>query len=270
MRICQTLRSFRRCTVSAAALLGIGLLASTAPLAHAEDAPAADATAAEEGPLSIDLTASVVTDYMFRGQNLYDGIAIQPYAAVTFDTGVGSIGGSLWMHLPAEGDRQDEKFTELDESLWYEIGLEPVTLKVGHLWYTYPDDSDPIKDTAEFFASVALDDSEWNPVSLAPTLTYYKDYREIDYNIFELGMSHKIETDALGKGFNTTPYVTFGFVSNGDTVYEDDGLAYVNVGTSFELALGDITVVPSLNYTFEVDDNTTNEFWAALNFNYSL
>lgn len=224
---------------------------------------------ADESPLTVDLSTSFVTDYMFRGQNLYDGTGIQPSATVTYDTGgYGKLSGNLWMHLSAEGDRQDEKFTELDESITYTLEVADVVgIKLGHLWYTYPKSSDDINDTAEFFGSIYVLHC---PIGLNPVFNIYKDYRDIEYTYYELGFSHTFETDALGKGFNVTPYTTFGFASNAETVYADNGLETVTVGVSSALTLGDINVTPALSYNFKVDDNTVNEFTAGLTFAYSL
>jgi len=220
-------------------------------------------------PLKLDSSVSFVSDYMFRGFNLYDGIGIQPTSTLSYDTGFGVISGNLWMHLSAEGDRQEEKFTELDETVSYAYTFGPVTAKTGFLWYTYPDSDDDINDTSEFFAGLALDDSELSPFSLSPSLTYYRDYREFLTSYFELTLSHAIETDAVGKGFNVTPYVTLGFNSGG-AVYEDDGLEFISTGVSFTTSLGDISVTPSLSYSFKIDDATTNEFWVSTTFGYSL
>jgi hypothetical protein len=223
-----------------------------------------------EKPWSIDTAVALNSDYMFRGQNLYDGISVQPSVGATYDTGFGQITGLLWMHTSAEGDRQAEKFFEMDEDLTYSYTWDPVTFTVGNYWYTYPDDSDDFNDTAEFLVGASLDDSELSPFPLNPTLTWYKDYREFETSYFELTFSHTVETDALGKGFATTPYVTFGFAANADKVYEDDGLEHVAVGTSFDLKVGDIALTPTVNYNFKVDDLTTNEFWVGLTFGYSI
>ena len=183
---------------------------------------------------------------------------------------LGKVSAIFSMYLPGEGDRQAEKFTEIDNTLMYTLAIDKLTVKAGHVWYSYPDDDDDIKDTSEFFATLAFDDSEVSPFALNPSLTVYKDYREIEYWYYELGFSHEIATDVLGKGFSTTPYVTFGFASNADVVYEDDGLEQVTVGTAFNLAAGDLNIVPTVNYTFEVDDNTVNEFWIGTSFAFSL
>lgn len=247
-----------------------GLLIGAALICFSAESAVADEEASK--PLTLDTTVGVVSDYMFRGFNLYDGTAIQPAATLTYDTGAGKVAGNLWMHLSAEGDRQAEKFTEIDGTVSYQIELAPATLKVGHIWYTFPDNSDAIVDSAEFFANVVFDDSEFNPLfSVTPSFTVYEDYRAVDGQDDELSFSHLFEPEALGKGFNATPYVTFGFATNSDKVYDDDsGLMQVTYGVSSELALGDFSVVPSLNYTSKVDDATVNEFWFAGNLNYSF
>ncbi|MFN8390540.1 MAG: TorF family putative porin [Bdellovibrionota bacterium] len=243
---------------------GLGLcLALLLPVAaRAADEP--------EKPWKIDTAVAFNSDYMFRGQNLYDGISIQPSAGVSYDTGFGTVGASIWMHTSAEGDRQEEKFFELDKTISYAYDFDKLSFKTGFLWYFYPDSSDDINDTSEYYVGLSYDDSEVSPFALNPSLTYYKDYREYDTSYFELTFSHAIETDALGKGFNTTPYVTFGFCGNSDKIYADDGLEFVAIGTSFNLTLGDIAVVPTINYSFKVDDNTVNEFWVGFTLGYTI
>ncbi len=228
------------------------------------------ARAEDEGPLKLDTSVAVVSDYMFRGYNLYDGIGIQPTATLSYDTGFGVLSGGLWMHLSAEGDRQDEKFTELDETLTYSYTFGALTAKAGFIWYTYPDSGDDINDTTEVTAGLSFDDSEYSPFTLNPTLTFYRDFRDLDYTWWEITVSHLVETDALGKGFNMTPYLQLGFADSADDLYESDGLETMTLGTTFATTLGDINVTPGLYYTFEVDDATVNEFWISVAFGYSI
>lgn len=228
-----------------------------------------DARAEETSALSADLSVGVMSDYMWRGFNLYDGTSIQPSATIEYDTGVGTIGGNLWMHLSAEGDRQDEKFTELDETVYYSIALDPVTIKTGFIWYTYPDSSDDIVDATEYFASLSYAGED--PVGyLNPVASFYDEFKETDSQYYELNVSHEFEVAALGDGFKLTPYVTLGFASNADDVFGDNGLVHVTEGINIPLQWGIISVTPSLNYTHKVADSTSNEFWAGLIFGYSL
>lgn len=243
------------------ALCAVIGLQATAPVARAD----------EEKAWALDLAVGTFSDYMFRGFNLYDGTSIQPSATLSWNTGYGTVSGNLWMHLSGEGDRQEEKFTELDETIAYQTSWDPVTLKVGHVWYTYPADSDDITESAEFFATAVIDDSSFNPLlPLSPTLSVYHDYDAFDAQYYELGLSHAFTWDALGEGFNFTPFVAFGFASSAEGVYTENGLVQVTCGTSFTAQIGDVAVVPSLNYTFESDDSAVNEFWTGVSFAYRL
>lgn len=73
----------------------------------------------------------------------------------------------------------------------------------------------------------------------------------------------------MGEGFNVTPYVNFGFADD-RVIYADTGLVQATFGISSELALGDVSVVPSLNYTAESDDNADNQFWVGFKLGYAF
>lgn len=223
------------------------------------------ASAEQDRSVTVDTSVAVLTDYMFRGFNLYDGTSIQPSTNLNYKTEVGTFTGGLWFHLPGEGDRQSEKFTELDATLKYAHSIGPVAFTIGNVWYTYPNEGDnEILDTAEMFATVSYD------TLFTPTLSFYHDWDEFDAQYYEFGLSHKLTAETLGEGFNVTPFVAFGFASSADNVYDDDGLVHVTYGMYSTVSLGDITLTPSVNYTSKVDDATVNEFWAGISFAYSF
>jgi hypothetical protein len=231
-----------------------------------------NATAEEEaGPWSVDADVGFYTDYMWRGFNLFEGTSIQPSLTASYATDIGTFSGNLWMHIPAEPGSRDDKFTEIDETLSYSYTWDKVTLDVGAIWYTYPDNSDDLDTSAEFYGSIAYDDSEWNTIlPLSPSFTAYHDYMEFDNQYYEIGLSHEFLVPALGDGFNITPYVAFGFASNAEKAYASNGFVQATYGASFNATLGDITVSPSLNVTNEADDNAVNQFWVGTSFLYSF
>ena len=215
--------------------------------------------------LTFDSSVSFFSQYMFRGQPLYDGASIEPSVTANYDTGYGTVSANLWMHLTGDSGRQAERFSELDETLKYQNQVGPVTLSVGNAWYTYSDfgDGSDIEDSAEVFGSVLFD------APLSPILSVYHDWRALDSNYYELGFSHEIgELDANGS--TLVPFVAFGFASNSDKVYARDGLEQITAGASLNMALGGVSVVPNANYSFKVDDNTVNQFWFGMTFGYSL
>lgn len=240
----------------------LSLLAVSISSAQAEES---------KGPWAVDASVGLFSDYMWRGFNLYDGTSIQPALNVAYDSDWGQTSGNLWMHLSGENDNGPEKFTELDATIAHAITFEPLTLKVGAVWYTYPDDDDNIDNTGEFFGVVSLDDSELNGVfTLSPTVSVYHDYDEYDAQYYELGLSHAFATDALGEGFEVTPFVAFGFASNAEKYYADDGVVQATYGVSLNAQVGDLAVVPTIARTSEMDDNAKSEFWFGTNFTYSF
>ncbi len=218
-----------------------------------------------EDALSYEMSVSHFSDYMFRGVQLYDGVSIQPAAAIGYDLGsAGALSFSAWSHLSGEGGQSSsEKFTEIDYTAAYSFQAGISTLSLGHVWYNYPDGDDHISDTGEVFAGISLD------TILTPTLTAFQDYKEYDAQYYELGISHTFNLDCLGEGFNATPFATFGFASNASKVYAQDGLVQTTFGVSFDSKLGDLVLTPSLNVTRESDDVASNEYWFGVTLAYA-
>lgn len=237
-------------------------------ISQAEDA----AAPAEESALSVDLNVAFMSDYMFRGQNLYDGTSIQPYIGVGYDTGYGTIGGYNWMHISADGNTNVEEFFEMDWGLTYELpAFDPFTLTIGNLWYTYPNDEDDIEGTSEGFVSLAFDDSEYNSFyTINPKITVSRDWDVYENWYYELNFSHTYEGGSLPDGVTLSPYVTLGFASDAELLYADDGLEYVTEGVSLGLPLNKLVITPSINFTHEVDDLTVDEFWFGVTLGGSL
>lgn len=259
-------------------------LVAVAGLASAQDAaapdisaPGQDGAAAAAGAdgaedleksWAVDLNTAFLTDYMFRGYNFYDGVSVQPSIAASYSFGDrGTVGAQIFSHISAETDRKNEGFTEIDYGVSYEYVLDPVTLTVGHYWYTYPeDDTDFFMSSREFFVSASFAD-----LPGAPTFSYFQDYSRYHYEYYEINFSHQLEIPQLGKGFVTTPYIAFGFQSGAPTFYyKNDGPTHIAVGTNFELTLGDVVITPTVNYNFKIDELTSNELWGGMTFTYSL
>lgn len=223
---------------------------------------AQDKAAADRSPLSVDANVALNSAYMFRGQNLYDGASIQPYLGVSYDTGNGVISATNWMHISADGRTNVPEFFEMDWGLSYELSLEPATITIGNLWYTYPNDNDDIDNTAEMYISAAFDDSSFNSFyTVNPKLTVSKDWDALDYYYYELILNHPYEGGSIPEGMTLTPYVTFGLSSNSEKVYAKDGLEQISEGVALDIPVGSLTLTPTANYTHKIDDLTANQFW---------
>lgn len=221
----------------------------------------------EEKPWSIDSNVGFFSNYMFRGQTLYDGPSIQPSVTGAYDTGEGEVSLNLWMHISGNSRSTERapRYTELDETIKYSNSFGPVTVSIGNAWYTYSDyqDGTNIEDTAEYLVSATYDSY------LTPTLSFYKDWRVYHSQYFELGISHEY-SEVVDDDTSITPFAAFGFSSNGEKIYEDDGLVQVTTGVSSNLTMGDITVTPTINYSFKVDENTINQLWFGISFDYAM
>ncbi len=216
---------------------------------------ASTVVAEEESPLSVDLGVDVLSDYVFRGQNLYDGLSVQPAVAVGYSLGdLGSIGGSFWGHFSAEDDSPPEGFTEIDWTIDYEVSFDIVTFGAGGIFYVFPNGDDQIANTQEFYVSLALD------TLLSPSLAYYRDVDEFKTHYFEAAVEHGFE----GEGWNLIPSLTLGFAASAEKVYVDNGLEFVALGLASDFEAGVVSVTPSLTMIFEVDDSTDDELVLAV------
>lgn len=219
-----------------------------------------------ESPLELTLSTDVVSDYVFRGTNVFEGTAFQPFAGLTYALSEeDAIGGSIWGHIPGEsGHRNGTKFVETDYTLSYEHSFGPFSVGAGHVWYLYPDDGDEdLEETAEFFGSIGLD------TFLSPRFAIYEDYDAFDMQYYELSLSQRLGGEEAGE-LNLTPYVNFGFASNAEKAYDENGLVQVTTGVATDLKAGDLVITPSFHQTFKIDDATVNEFWFKVGIAYSL
>ena len=220
---------------------------------------------AEDVEFGIDTLVGFQSAYVYRGTNLYDGVSIQPQITGSADFGdSGTFIADVWDHSSASNSDNSKRFNEVDYTLGYSVPVDIVTLGAGYKWYRYQNNNIDFPASQEFYVSAALD------TVANPTLVYYRDVDAYEMNYYELTFSEEFdEVCGMGDGFNVEPYVTFGFVSDAEGIYEKGGLIQTTVGVSSTLALGDISVVPSLNYSFESDAATDNQFWAGFVLGYS-
>jgi hypothetical protein len=284
-----------------------------AALAQSAGSPAAKTAPSEQSALSAYLSSGVYSSYVFRGMKLYDGMSFQPSAGVSYDFGpFGRLNANLWMQVPLEDHdvkvidqfsenvtglsslnndeiySPEKKFVELDPTISYDISFDPVTITVGHTWYTDPEkgtvqiiravpdengNPEPYSfdalysrgDTAEFFAGISVD------TILHPEATIVKDYREFEYEYYTLGFSQPIPVSKDEK-MSLVPYVVFAWATgvpendqgNFSTNYTKNGLEHVDLGIKAPVVLDNIVLTPSVNYVFTDDKNEgpDNIIWA--------
>lgn len=203
-----------------------------------------NALAEDEGPtLSADLGA--FSKYIWRGFELNnDSIVIQPSATLGYK------GFSLngWANIDTDSDA-DNSWTETDFTLSYDIGIGPVSLGGGYIYYSLTDAA----DTQELYLSAGYD------ILLAPTLTIYRDIDAFPGYYINFGLSHSI---GITEEISLDLSGGFGYyISYDDSVVEagtdkryngpQDGLLSAGLTIPINEYL---TVSPGVSYSFALSD----------------
>lgn len=140
----------------AAACVALGSISAAAP-ALAQDETAEEA----EGPVSVDVTLAVVSDYRFRGVSLSDkDFAVQPGITVSHESGI-YVGA--WASNVAENPGDD---LEIDIFAGF-AGGDTVTYDIGVTSYLYPGVSS--FNYAEFIGKLG---TTVGPATLGATVAY--------------------------------------------------------------------------------------------------
>jgi hypothetical protein len=161
----------------------LGGVLSLLPLA----AGAADAT----------LQADVLSAYVWRGQVYNDEIVVQPSLTAETDFGLSF---NVWGNFNATdrfSPETEREFAEVDLNVAYSRKVSFVTLGIGYYEYLYThqtalDDvtsnAVPVAGTREVYACAELED-----IILAPALTVYYDFDEVEGFYASLGISHTFD-----------------------------------------------------------------------------
>lgn len=227
--------------------------------------PRSRAAAEVKSSVFYNASASVYSDYLFRGLHRHNGASLQLSALAAYDTPRhGIVAGYIWGHLSEETTGERQALTELDYTLFYEYSRKRFSVMAGHTFYTFPEDSDGIQNTAELFLSATAD------IMLSPRLSLYHDYDELESYYYELGFSHPIDWPGVFEGFNVTPFVTFGYARSAERVYSNSGLVTALYGMYSEYKFSEVLVAPKIAYTAKHDANTVNHWWGGVTVSYEF
>ena len=227
--------------------------------------PATPNTASEEEEspfFTVTTSAAIYSSYMFRSQNIYDGLSFQPSVQGTFDLGdYGNLSLIHWMHLPAQGEQYQTRYVEMDEGLSYEISFDDVTFSLTHYWYLYPNgNANTFPGSRELIGTVT-----WDNTWLNPYFTFADEYRSYKVQYYELGAKHTFEFSEI-PGFNLTLFANAGFVTNGTPYWaKDTGFVQSSYGASTDIEIGSITITPLIAYANGSDGYATDQWWGGVN-----
>jgi uncharacterized protein (TIGR02001 family) len=188
------------------------------------------------GAAEAEVSADVVSQYVWRGQVLNEEASLQPSLTVGLP---GGFSVNVWgsMNLTDEGSSAEDgldtefKFIELDLTLSYALPLgedAPISAEVGVVQYTFPEGGG---STREAYLSIGAN------LPLSPTATVYYDFDAVEGWYGSFGLGHAFE---LGEAVSLELGASVGYA---DSEYNE-----VYFGTA-EDALNDLTASATLTYT---------------------
>jgi uncharacterized protein (TIGR02001 family) len=178
-----------------AALAALAVLAFAAAPARAQDdapGPAAE-QAADDGAFDITLTATIVSDYRFRGVSASDR---DPSAQSSVDISWRGFYAGAWASSIA---RTADTNVELDLYAGYAGTAGPIEYEVGAIAYLYPGGD----GTADVYEATGAMSYRLGPVSAKLSGFYAPDQANLAGDNFYLSMEAKV-------GIPATPFTLFG------------------------------------------------------------
>lgn len=230
------------------------------------------ASAAEEDKVTGEAAASVLSAYIWRGQELsrYSAV-IQPSATVAYKGFSVNVWGNIDTRPYSAGDdKYASNFTETDVTLSYTHKFGIVSVGAGYIYYglaaAAPGGPD-LMDSQEVFATVSVD------TILTPTLTIYKEIDHYHQWYALLSVSH---TFALHEkiGLKLAGSISY-LKSEDETTYpkfDSDSLATTDKFNNFHDAtiaislpvsvMKNLTITPMLTYVLPLSDDAKFEMRA--------
>jgi len=212
--------------------------ASTAPLAASE--------------LSFSVYLDLVTKYLWRGQLLYHGMALQPGV----DVSSGNLNAGFWGSVNlGTGELGEADITvSYSESAPY---LNAFTLSAGFTLYTFPNGTDPGNHSTEVFAGILAD------VISAPYLTFYYDVEQGAGCYLEAGISHG---ESLGP-VDIEGSASIGY-NYGQWEY-NPSFSVVLAGLSGSWSIEGLTISLSVTGQLALQGQYENDMYGSIGFSYS-
>jgi len=253
------------------ALLAL-MLTSMPMAARAAEEPKPAEKKQEEAKVTGEIAASVLSAYIWRGQELSrHSVVIQPSATVNYRGFTANVWGNLDTDPYSVTDGENSSnYTETDVTLSYTHKFGIVSAGAGYIYYglaaATPGGQD-LLDSQEIFVSLGLD------TILAPTLTVYKEVDHYHQWYATLGISH---TFALHEKVGLKLAAQASYLKSDDETtyakYDSNFLATTDkfnnfhdgvVSLSLPVAVtGNLTITPTVSYVFPLSDDAKYEMRA--------
>jgi len=220
-------------------------------------ATAVYAWADEEEKPTADVSISLMSQYIWRGQELSrDSLIIQPSLTI----GYRGFAANIWQNIDTDyWDTTDDvdNLNETDITLSYGHDFGNFALEAGYIWYSL----DVADDSHEIYASATLN------TLLSPTLTVYREFAHYPGTYITLGVSHSIEFPwydmSLDLGLQGSYLISddegaYPEPGDSDDEYSDfhDGLVSVALNVPVNKY---ITVTPELDWSFPLSSDAADD-----------
>lgn len=230
-------------------------------------------------PLSaqFNLGADLVSSYVFRGYDVTDGPAIQPWGSVTL--GATGLTATVWSSFAITG--RDERqglggiitrggADEVDLTVAYSRSAGPINFGLGYIAYLFPA-SELDYTTQEVFGTLGLAE-----VPLTPTVSLFYDFDggddaddpdTIEGVYLNAGLAHSL---AIGLPLNLGANVGFtnqGALRGDPTGHEGLEAHDFNLSAGVPIPFGPVTITPALRFTQMFGNDLIeddNVFWASI------
>jgi len=258
-------------TIMTVAVLSLAMTALPV-ISRAAEEPKPAEKKQEEAKVTGEIAASVLSAYIWRGQELSrHSVVIQPSATVNYRGFTANVWGNLDTRAyGAAGEKHGSNFTETDVTLSYARKFGIVQAGAGYIYYglaaAAPGGPD-LLDSQEIFVSLGLD------TILAPTLTVYKEIDHYHQWYATLGISH---TFALHEKIGLKLAGSVSYLKSEDEAtyakYDSNSLATTDKFNNFHdgvisislpvNVISSLTVTPTVSYVFPLSDDAKYEMRA--------
>ncbi len=219
---------------------------------------------AEEEKPTADLSVSLLSAYIWRGQQLSkNSLVIQPSATFAYKGFSANIWANYDTNLYKSIDTLDN-LTETDYTLSYEHDFGLVGAQMGYIYYAL----DQADDSQEFFASATLN------TLLSPTVTVYREFAHYPSTYLTFEVSHSLalprdislDMGLLGSALFSNDSAAYPDPDNPNDNYSGlhHGKASMSMTIPFTSFLHDpvaryFTVTPELDWVFPISGDGSKD-----------
>jgi hypothetical protein len=223
-------------------------------------------------PLGVEVKLDYVSKYIWRGQNLNDRSAFQPYVSLSKYGFTGSIWATQdWTNVNGHSGN----FTQINSTLDYTNafpGVDGLNWSVGVIDYDFPHTR--TANTVEIYGGLTF-----TALPLSPSIKVYRDVDEIKGAYYQLGIGKTIERAITWNDNYCSDLALGASIAYGNSAYNKGYFHTVNGGGFNDLTLtaalptplGKGWVIrPSINYATMLADNVreatnkSDNFWAGI------